>query len=74
MEMKSVTTDEMIDGLDVIDPLWVPIVDNNITEEDTKSFHEHSRHDGDNGMQRSSRFFLKSMKPRVIDDEVLSGT
>jgi hypothetical protein len=74
MEMKSVTTDEMIDGLDVIDPLWVPMVDDNTREEDAKSFREYSRHDGDNGIQRSSRFFLKSMNPGVIDDEVLSGT
>ncbi len=74
MEMRSVTTEEMIDGLDVIDPLWVPIVDDNITEEDAKSVGEYSRHDGNNGIQRSSRFFLKLMDPRVIDDEVLSWT
>lgn len=74
METRSVTTDETMNGLDVIDPLWIPIADGNTTEEDAKSFGEYSRHDGDDVMQRSSRFFLKSMDPRVIDDEMLSRT
>ncbi|KAL3822023.1 hypothetical protein ACHAXA_003009 [Cyclostephanos tholiformis] len=73
-ETRSVRTDELMVGINVIDPLWIPIIDVIVTEEDAKSFGEYSRHGGDDEIQPSSRFFLRSMDPRVIDDEVLSGT
>ncbi len=74
MESTSVRTDETIDGLEMIHPLWIPITDGDTTAKDATSIGVNSRHDGDDGIQFSSRFFLKSMDPKDIDDEVLSGT
>ncbi|KAL3776878.1 hypothetical protein ACHAW5_007679 [Stephanodiscus triporus] len=73
IDTMSATTDESSD-LAVVNPLWIPIVSVVNANEDKKYFGKYSRRDGDKEIQPTVRFFLKSLDPRNIDDEVLSGT
>jgi hypothetical protein len=71
---RSAEMDQFCSDLVVVDPLWIPILDGTITEDGEKSFSEYSCRRDNDDIQPSSRFFLKSLDPRDIDNEVLSGT